>query len=143
MRGHERLWSKVYDGCTHHHANFFVVTTYREWVFGAFSKGRSFDSSVGSHWLTPLLVEHSQAWTSDIMPYDSRDPDPTIVEHLVYWLASATVSEASLVKPFVIPKVSSEEEHGTLLHPSTLRSICLGKDGRVDRTALEWLVRYP
>ena len=77
------------------------------------------------------------------MPYDSRDPDPTIVEHLIYWLASATAQETTIVNPWIIPKVSSEEEHGVLLYPSTLRSICLGKDGRVDRTALEWLVRAP
>ncbi|KAI1795967.1 hypothetical protein LXA43DRAFT_696948 [Ganoderma leucocontextum] len=87
MRSHERVWSKIYDGCTHNHAHFFVLTTYREWVFGAFSK------------------EHSQAWTSDIMPYDSKDPDPTIVEYLFYWLASATAQETSLVNPWTIPKV--------------------------------------
>lgn len=77
------------------------------------------------------------------MPYDTMDPDPTIVEYLVYWLASATVTEAKLIDPWIIPKVSTEEENGTLLYPSTLQSICVGKDGRVDRTALEWLVRYP
>lgn len=44
MRGHERLWAKVYDGCTQNHAHFFVITTYREWVFGAFSKGQCSDS---------------------------------------------------------------------------------------------------
>lgn len=77
------------------------------------------------------------------MPYDSMDPDPTIVEYLVYWLASATATEAKLINPWIIPKVSTEEENGTLLYPSTLQSICVGKDGRVDRTALEWLVRYP
>ena len=138
MRSYERVWSKIYDGCTRHRAHFFVLTTYRDWVFGAFSQGIFLTTSF-DHMTNFLLAERTQAWISDAMTWDAKDPN--ILECLFYWLSSATVRRAHLIDPWYIPKVSSEEERGALLYPSTLWSVCRRPDGGVDRTALSWLRR--
>ncbi|TBU50675.1 hypothetical protein BD309DRAFT_944451 [Dichomitus squalens] len=85
MRSYERVWSKIHDGCAQNHARFFVLTTYRDWVFGAFSK------------------EQTEAWVSDVMTWDSENPN--LLECLFYWLSSATVRRAKLVNPFIIPEI--------------------------------------
>ncbi|OCH92750.1 hypothetical protein OBBRIDRAFT_772775 [Obba rivulosa] len=69
FRSNERLWAKVWDICLTHKSRFFVVTNYTGWVFGAFSQG----------WTTGFVTGEQRAGQTG----------PTVLEALVYWLASA------------------------------------------------------
>ncbi|KAI0721676.1 hypothetical protein C8T65DRAFT_630848 [Cerioporus squamosus] len=68
-RSVHRLWGKIYDVCSRNRSHYFVVTTYWGWVFGAFS------------------AEYTRAWVSEVIPSSSQDP--TILQCLFYWFASA------------------------------------------------------
>ncbi|TFK80931.1 hypothetical protein K466DRAFT_656394 [Polyporus arcularius HHB13444] len=87
-----RLWAKMRDICHQNGSRFFVLTTYRGWVFGAFSKGTT------------------HAWISRVI--DGYSKEPTILECLFYWFMSATgcISECSFEIPQVEPS-SWEEDH--------------------------------
>ncbi|KAH7930997.1 hypothetical protein BV22DRAFT_21936 [Leucogyrophana mollusca] len=69
LRGKERLWGKLWDSCVRNQSRFFVVTSYQDWVFGAFTIG----------------------WTSAFVSpvFNARSRDPTIVEALVYWISTS------------------------------------------------------
>ncbi|KIJ68424.1 hypothetical protein HYDPIDRAFT_106618 [Hydnomerulius pinastri MD-312] len=69
LRGKERLWGKLWDSCVRRQCHYFVVTSYKQWVFGVFSDG----------W--------TKAYVSP--PFDSRGREPTVMHVLLYWLASA------------------------------------------------------
>ncbi|TFK76471.1 hypothetical protein BDN72DRAFT_237532 [Pluteus cervinus] len=65
----ERLWAKIWDLCVRRNTHWFVITTYNQWAFGVFSAG----------WTSVFI--------STIYPFDLHGP--TILECLVYWVASA------------------------------------------------------
>ncbi|KAJ7138226.1 hypothetical protein C8R44DRAFT_695354 [Mycena epipterygia] len=65
----ERLWAKVWDTCVTCKTRWFALTSYRQWVFGAFSEG----------WTIGFV--------SGVYQFDARDP--TILEVLTFWVACA------------------------------------------------------
>ncbi|OBZ77091.1 hypothetical protein A0H81_03779 [Grifola frondosa] len=79
---HERVWGKIWDTCVCKRSQWFVLTTYFGWVFGAFSR------------------EWTKAFVSDIISYDSTCP--TVLECLFYWFASASEVPGG----WTIPEVS-------------------------------------
>ncbi|TFK92379.1 hypothetical protein K466DRAFT_231751 [Polyporus arcularius HHB13444] len=117
-RSVHRLWGKVYDICSRNRSHHFVVTTYWGWVFGAFS------------------AEYTRAWVSEVIP--SRSQEPTILQCLFYWFASALRRPRSWKIPMVSDEVSTISRP-----PSTLRSVCLGPDGQLDRKVLFALSDWP
>ncbi|KAI0748025.1 hypothetical protein C8Q80DRAFT_1169656 [Daedaleopsis nitida] len=85
VRSEQRVWGKIYDVCSHTRSRWFVLTSYWGWVFGTFSEGMT------------------QAWVSQIIDWDSKQP--TVIEHLFFWFASATSHEQSLPCAWAIPQV--------------------------------------
>lgn len=81
LRAKERLWAKVWDTCVRRQSTYFVVTSYQQWVFGAFSRG------------------FTNAFVSPPMGAQSRDP--TVIHAAIYWLASALAVEYGYVPPYV------------------------------------------
>ncbi|OJA18714.1 hypothetical protein AZE42_01261 [Rhizopogon vesiculosus] len=79
LRGKERLWGNLWDTCVHKQTPFFVLTSYRQWVFGMFSRG----------WTT--------AFVSPVMDAQSRSP--TVMHALLYWLGSALHAPGGFVQP--------------------------------------------
>lgn len=75
----EWLWSKVWDSCFSSDCRWFVVTTYKHWVFGVFSP----------NW--------TDVFVSPLYRYDSCDP--TILELLLFWVASAMGYEGGWIPP--------------------------------------------
>ncbi|KAI0818596.1 hypothetical protein BC629DRAFT_1463079 [Irpex lacteus] len=65
----ERMWAKIWDFCARRNCHYFVVTTYWGWIFGAFSRGRS------------------RGFVTSVKSYTTISP--SILEHLVFWFASA------------------------------------------------------
>ncbi|KAF9532954.1 hypothetical protein CPB83DRAFT_590328 [Crepidotus variabilis] len=64
-----RLWAKIWDTCQVNHSNWFILTSYTHWVFGAFSKG--------------MRV----AFVSPVITYSRSKP--SILEIFLYWVCSA------------------------------------------------------
>ncbi|KAF9005627.1 hypothetical protein BDQ17DRAFT_1469825 [Cyathus striatus] len=64
-----RVWAKIWDLCVQKESHWFVLTSYNQWVFGAFSPG----------WTT--------AFTTKVFNFDQKDP--SIILHLAFWIASA------------------------------------------------------
>ncbi|KAI6031808.1 hypothetical protein BKA83DRAFT_4205609 [Pisolithus microcarpus] len=71
----------VWDTCVRRQSTYFVVTSYQQWVFGAFSRG------------------FTNAFVSPPMGAQSRDP--TVIHAAIYWLASALAVEYGYVPPYV------------------------------------------
>ncbi|KAG9087920.1 hypothetical protein FRC06_002306, partial [Ceratobasidium sp. 370] len=70
----DKLWATIYDDCVRGDTHYFVITTYNEWAFGAFSRG----------WTT--------AWITPPKPYNAGSasvPGPTILQSLLFWMHSA------------------------------------------------------
>ncbi|KAJ3543369.1 hypothetical protein NM688_g5862 [Phlebia brevispora] len=63
----QRLWAKIWDICSRRRCHHWVLTTYWGWVFGVFSPGRAY------------------AQVCPIRAFD--DTEPTVMEHLLYWVA--------------------------------------------------------
>ena len=125
LKERHRLWAKIYDVCEDNNSLWFVVTSYWGWVFGAFSQGK-FETprllGIGSH----HRIGRTHAWTSDIIYWDSKDP--TIVECLMFWFASATAPE-DLPGAWTIPQVSGEAT-SAFARPSTFRTLCLNAEAK-------------
>ncbi|RPD66036.1 hypothetical protein L226DRAFT_530174 [Lentinus tigrinus ALCF2SS1-7] len=112
----QRRWGKVYDICSRNRSHYFVLTTYWGWVFGAFSE------------------EYTRAWVSEVIP--SQSQDPTVLQCLFYWFASAL----DCPKSWKIPMVSDEISWP----PSTFRSVCpIRSDGQLDDKVLGALSSWP
>ncbi|KAG0708886.1 hypothetical protein DFH29DRAFT_346643 [Suillus ampliporus] len=94
LRGQERLWGKLWDTCVDKQTPFFVLTSYRQWVFGMFSRG----------WTT--------AFVSPVMDAQSRSP--TVMHALLYWLGSALRAPGSFVQPVEVaePVHNIFSDHG-------------------------------
>ncbi|KAG1750016.1 uncharacterized protein EDB91DRAFT_1110942 [Suillus paluster] len=97
LRGKERLWGKLWDTCVHKQTPFFVLTSYRQWVFGMFSRG----------WTT--------AFVSPVMDAQSRSP--TVMHALLYWLGSALRAPGGFVQPVEVaePVHNILSDHGSEL----------------------------
>ncbi|KDN51581.1 hypothetical protein RSAG8_00126, partial [Rhizoctonia solani AG-8 WAC10335] len=70
----DKLWATIYDDCVRGGTHYFVLTTYNEWAFGAFSRG----------WTT--------AWVTPPKPYNAgcpTVPGPTILQSILFWMHSA------------------------------------------------------
>ncbi|KAF8610402.1 hypothetical protein BDV93DRAFT_517527 [Ceratobasidium sp. AG-I] len=70
----DKLWATIYDDCVRGDTHYFVLTTYNEWAFGAFSRG----------WTT--------AWITPPKPYNAGSPSvpgPTILQSILFWMHSA------------------------------------------------------
>ncbi|KAI6047617.1 hypothetical protein EDC04DRAFT_2886452 [Pisolithus marmoratus] len=81
LRAKERLWAKLWDTCVRRQSTYFVVTSYQQWVFGAFSRG------------------FTNAFVSP--PIGAQSRDPTVIHATIYWLASALAVEDGYVPPCV------------------------------------------
>ncbi|KAF8275041.1 hypothetical protein EI94DRAFT_22219 [Lactarius quietus] len=79
LKDDERIWGKLYDICVSRNCPYFVVTNYYGWVFGVFSKG----------WST--------AFVGKVQKYDDREP--TVLEHLLYWLSSSMNEPGTYRRP--------------------------------------------
>ncbi|KIY50881.1 hypothetical protein FISHEDRAFT_71192 [Fistulina hepatica ATCC 64428] len=103
LQSKDRVWAKarhLWDACVSRNTHWFILTNYNSWVFGGFSLG----------WTT--------AWISGVYPeYFSS---PTILECLVFWLASAT----QLPGGVTIPKVKEcLDSLGTIVVPAGLTDV--------------------
>ncbi|KIP09134.1 hypothetical protein PHLGIDRAFT_87252, partial [Phlebiopsis gigantea 11061_1 CR5-6] len=70
-RSQERTWAKLWDFCSRRRCHYFIITNYSEWVFGAFTPGRT------------------RAFVSPIKEFNDRGNEPTVLEALTFWVASA------------------------------------------------------
>ncbi|KAF8077972.1 hypothetical protein FPV67DRAFT_1404301 [Lyophyllum atratum] len=95
----QKLWGKIWDTCVRRRSRWFVLTSYNNWVFGAFSEG----------WST--------AFVTDVYPYDSYNP--SIVECLVFWIASAMRISGTAS----IPKVGDETAYLSSEIPCTVYDV--------------------
>ncbi|KAF5365751.1 hypothetical protein D9758_003303 [Tetrapyrgos nigripes] len=80
LRSEERAWAKLWDICVTKKTPWFVLTSYNQWVFGMFTQG----------W--------TAAFVTKVYEYNSFEP--TIVELLTFWIASAMG-----ISTFQCPKV--------------------------------------
>lgn len=78
-----RLWAKVWDACASNRSHYFVLSSYNQWVFGIFSRS-----------MKTAFVSRVYSYMSD---------SPTILQLLVYWLASS--SNGTIQGTFDIPHV--------------------------------------
>ncbi|KAJ6630775.1 hypothetical protein B0H10DRAFT_2160169 [Mycena sp. CBHHK59/15] len=69
LESKERLWAKMWDACVTRNTPWFVLTSYNQWVFGAFSAG----------W--------TAAFVTGVYNFDTFSP--TVLEWLTFWVASA------------------------------------------------------
>ncbi|KAJ7147802.1 hypothetical protein C8R43DRAFT_889477 [Mycena crocata] len=69
LETNERLWAKIWDSCVASKTRWFVLTSYNQWVFGAFSEGWT----IG--FISPVYTFNAQ--------------NPTIIEVLAFWVACA------------------------------------------------------
>ncbi|KAK0483596.1 hypothetical protein IW261DRAFT_966796 [Armillaria novae-zelandiae] len=81
LESKHRVWGKLWDVCVTNESQFFVLTTYDQWVFGTFSQ----------RW--------KGVFFSPIYDFDSSDP--SIAECLTFWIASAM----RITKILVLPKI--------------------------------------
>ncbi|CAL1704794.1 unnamed protein product [Somion occarium] len=84
-KGKERTWSKVWDYCFRKKCHWFIFTTYRGWVFGAFSRG----------W--------TRGFATPVFQYNSTSPN--ILEGLIFWISSAM----GLADGWHIPECNEED----------------------------------
>ncbi|TEB35898.1 hypothetical protein FA13DRAFT_1810551 [Coprinellus micaceus] len=98
----DRLWAKVWDSCAREKIHYFVLTSYTHWVFGVFSPG------------------YSTAWTSQVIPFDSKVP--SIVEMLSYWAISAMGIDGGYVPP---PASEPFYKFPAKVHPPRLPHQCI------------------
>ncbi|KAJ7709933.1 hypothetical protein B0H17DRAFT_1191069 [Mycena rosella] len=84
LESKERLWAKIWDACVARNTPWFVLTSYNQWVFGAFSAG----------W--------TAAFVTGVCDYNAYSP--TVIEWLTFWVASAM----RLKGLRAIPKVCEE-----------------------------------
>jgi hypothetical protein len=93
----EQLW----DICYARRAQYFVLTTYDDWILGNFSECRSLLTHPYYHTLTLVSI----GWTSSFVSYPRKwhVKTPTILESLVYWFASSMNKTGGWI-PFSIPE---------------------------------------
>ncbi|KAG8762892.1 hypothetical protein FRC11_007295 [Ceratobasidium sp. 423] len=70
----DKLWATIYDDCVRGGTHYFVLTTYNEWAFGAFSRGWT------TAWITPPKPHNAGS---------STVPGPTILQSILFWMHSA------------------------------------------------------
>ncbi|KAF9564660.1 hypothetical protein CPC08DRAFT_760073 [Agrocybe pediades] len=71
LQSKHRLWGKIWDTCQTETCDWFILTNYTHWVFGAFSSGGR------------------AAFVSSVIPYQNDAKSPTILEWILFWLSSA------------------------------------------------------
>lgn len=81
LRAKERLWAKLWDISVRRQSAYFIVTSYQQWVFGVFSRG------------------YTNAFVSP--PVDAQSRNPTVLQAILYWLASALAVEDGYAAPHV------------------------------------------
>ncbi|GJJ12720.1 hypothetical protein Clacol_006964 [Clathrus columnatus] len=67
----QKLWAQVYDCCTAKNSPLFAITTFANWVFGAFDPSFGWSNVI----ITPLIGH--------------ADFNPSILEWVTYWVASS------------------------------------------------------
>ncbi|KAF9052612.1 hypothetical protein BJ165DRAFT_779522 [Panaeolus papilionaceus] len=78
-----RLWTKMWEVCRANEAHYFVISNYKNWVFGCYSPG------------------FTAAYVSDVKSI--TDHSPTVLGYLSFWMASAASFQGSYKSP---PKVN-------------------------------------
>ncbi|KAH7930801.1 hypothetical protein BV22DRAFT_1109016 [Leucogyrophana mollusca] len=114
--GQQRLWGKLWDSCVSKDCPWFVISTYTHWVFGVFSEG----------W--------TAAFVSPVYSYDSHDP--SVLEVLIFWFASAM----GLPGGWQVPEVRIEPAYPRLQLTAVARDILAA--GPPKALALS-AIRYP
>ncbi|EPQ58144.1 hypothetical protein GLOTRDRAFT_37120 [Gloeophyllum trabeum ATCC 11539] len=89
----QRVWAKVWDVCFNKRCPWFVLSSGCDWVFGAFTPG----------W--------TRAFVSPVISMTQDNPSP--LECLVYWLASAN----GIPNAWMIPKVGERPLNTTVESP--------------------------
>ncbi|KAF8163279.1 hypothetical protein B0H34DRAFT_694779 [Crassisporium funariophilum] len=84
LEGPIRVWAKMWDTCVNAKAQYFVLSTYNQWVFGGFSEG------------------YRTGFVSPIYKNDATSP--TIIEYLSFWVATSM----KLNNTYGLPKVGDE-----------------------------------
>ncbi|KAJ7279692.1 hypothetical protein C8J57DRAFT_1303986 [Mycena rebaudengoi] len=91
LDGKERLWAKIWDTCVCRKTRWFALTSYNQWVFGAFSEG----------WTVGFV--------SEVYYFDSIGP--TILELLSFWIACAMRLPGGAVLPKVRERLTAGPPH--------------------------------
>ncbi|KAJ7940665.1 hypothetical protein B0H13DRAFT_2226032 [Mycena leptocephala] len=113
LESKERLWAKIWDACVAKNTPWFVLTSYNQWVFGAFSAG----------W--------TAAFVTGVYNFDALRP--TVIEWLTFWVASAMRLQGWRT----IPKVCDEPPYLPNEIPCTVYDVLSG--GGSDSAALALL----
>ncbi|EIW60482.1 uncharacterized protein TRAVEDRAFT_70851, partial [Trametes versicolor FP-101664 SS1] len=82
LKSYERLWGKIWDLCTQKRSHWFVLTTYWGWP--------------------DILSGRTRAFTSQIIPFDSKEP--TVLQCLFFWFTSAVASQLPQQGAWAIPE---------------------------------------
>jgi hypothetical protein len=91
-----RIWAKLWDACVMQGCYYFVLTSYKNWVFGRFSESESIGEP--SLFMTSFQSGRSIGYISDVVPYNVKGP--TIVERLIYWVGVAADPKTHFI-PYV------------------------------------------
>ncbi|TFK42607.1 hypothetical protein BDQ12DRAFT_676485 [Crucibulum laeve] len=79
LQSHHRVWAKLWDTCAIQDSHWFILTSYRHWVFGAFSMGRT------------------HAYLSEV--YDFEHSNPTVIQCIAFWICSAMQMTGCWIAP--------------------------------------------
>ncbi|KAF8522826.1 hypothetical protein JB92DRAFT_3094165 [Gautieria morchelliformis] len=77
----EKIWAKLWDDCSLKKCPYFVLTVYDYWIFGVFVKG----------WTTAVVSDAIKR----------TDEKPSVLQWLVFWLASSMKIEGSWQPPLL------------------------------------------
>jgi hypothetical protein len=119
LNSSQRLWAKVscvleswylrltkiqlWDTCVKHNTHWFILTSYKHWVFGAFSPGKI----IYTLSLEPIYMVFPgwcRAFVSDRIRY--RESNPGVLQYIIYWMASAAACDDG----YRIPKVGCTKQ---------------------------------
>lgn len=110
---------------------WFIVSNYEGWVFGAFSAGKVMLSLRGIRPQTYIYdTGWTRAWTTDIIAFN--DLGPTAIETIVFWLASSL----GIPGGFPIPEVCDEPVYRIRAHPCTALDVMWERHQQVALLAL-------
>jgi hypothetical protein len=113
--GKERMWAKVsscmtcmtvilfftiqlWDACLRNQCRWFVLTTYDGWVFGSFSPRKGSFGLVAEP-VSMTIIGWTRAFAAPV--YHNMNYNPTVIEMLVYWLASSHCFAGRFITPNV------------------------------------------
>ncbi|KAJ8072475.1 hypothetical protein AAF712_011227 [Marasmius tenuissimus] len=108
LESSERVWARLWDLCLTRNTRWFVLTSYNQWVFGAFAERRSIGFTTPVYeWNSsaPTIVELLAFWTSCAMDLTEYNPIPKVPEPihlppLPQYIYHADVGDAAVSESF-------------------------------------------